>query len=315
MTAEQCPVDDDSTKRSWCRHPVIAITVGLAVTGAMANVLLGYGPGFGPLLVYAIFAVPVSLIAGFLVGLISGRDGAKWAGITSGLFVLVIAVYFSLRMPGLPLTLMISILLGVPPTIVAAVGGRLAGCVSGCPARTEGLLAIAIIMIIFALQGGFWFSQKMEVAQFRKNVLPVIQANLAREVMRLPPGTQWDIERRSNLADGRFFWLMGEGPRFNMNFAVLSRGTGIRHFHSEYTPTKKVALTSLPSARAYLKEVGFADKVITRMETDDGSFTSWFCSNALLPDPTLAPYDPRSGLCRDVSIMLAPDGSIIMYGR
>ena len=314
MTAEQCPVDD-TTKRSWCRHPVIAVLVGLAVTGAVANLLLGFGPGFGPLVAYLIFAIPVSLIAGFLVGLIAGRDGAKWAAVTSGLFVVFMAIYFSLRTPGLPLTLMISILLGIPPTIIAAVGGRLAGCVYGCPARAQGLLAIAIIVIIFALQGGFWFSRRVEVAQFRKNSLPVIEANLAREVMRLPSGTQWEIERRSGLGEGRFFWLMGEGPGLNMNFAVLSRGTGIRHFHSEYTPIKKVKLTNLPSAQAYLKEAGIADKVIGRLEAGDGSFASWFCSNALLPDPRLAPYDEKSELCRDVRIILAPDGSIIMHGR
>ena len=127
--------EENVLSRRWYRHPVIAVLAGLAAAGAMTNVLLGYGPGFGFVVTYAIFAAPVSFIGGLLVGMITGRNGAKWAAVESALLVVSVAFYFSFTPKGFDLLSFLRLIpLGVPPTMVASIGGKLGECACRCRA-------------------------------------------------------------------------------------------------------------------------------------------------------------------------------------
>lgn len=129
-----CPVSPGGPA-PWYRHPVIGVLVGLAVIAVMANVVFGFASGLGLLLTYAVFAVPVSLIAGFIVGAILGRNGMKWAAVASGLFTLVIAVYFSITPGGFDFVSLIRLIpLGILPTAIAMIGGKLGECSCRCRA-------------------------------------------------------------------------------------------------------------------------------------------------------------------------------------
>ena len=295
----------------WYRHPIAAIMLGLFIGSGSALCALRYAlPTVGLIAVPGLLVFPAPAVAGFAVGALSRRDGAKWAVTASIVFLLV--VVFAGVLCGNPADLGRVVALGALPAVSAGVFGYLGESVARAGRKALCISIVAWVIVLTAIVVPVWLrvnQVNQEVAEFRTHVLPGLQHTLDTKLIHLPKATQWAVRREAMLWKGMIVTTEGKGHSVYLN--VSPDGKMMWQLRYDYQPAKAVHLKDLKSAEHYLRSLGVADKLLSRLKRSENAYAladSWLKVTELVSMGKLAHH-----WTGNITLELSRDGSVRMW--
>ncbi len=307
--------EDVQVPARWYQHPATAILAGIALAAGTTFLLITYASqAYGQAGSFAMLAL-APIMPGFVVGLMAGREGDKWASISSGLFAVGMAAYITwLSTYGDHLTIfMMGIGLGVPAIALAALFGKLGEMASALAPRVRGAVAVLGILVLGGFPAGYWLDIQWELLHFKHFALPSIQSRFSQHVIKLPSDTKWTIEWTDFAIGKRHTIGVSTRIKGHKLTMVASLSGAVRRCRYSYEPPKPVKIAGQKTIRDYLRGFGASDEVIRHLRYYDGGGVparSWFCANALSPHPQAKPCTDKPTCGSDLSFALLRDGTI-----
>ena len=306
----------EQTKAPWYRHPLGAMAVGIVIAAGLALPTLRYGPDYlgGDAVLLAALIVPA--ISGFTIGLLCRSNGAVCAAVAGILFVSGLGLYlilYSLRHLGYELPSSQAALAAIP-ILLAAIFGSFGESAASSSPRSRALTTGFVIAAFPILAGVCWLKLNAEISGFRRDVLPVITRRFSSDVIKLPPGTEWTVERIGLPTEGtRRMYALTRIRGHRLSMRVSQAGDAMYTCRYSYEAPDRVALADEKSAKDYLRQLGVSDKIMRRLtirEQPRFMARSWFCPNALLPTPRLHPCTDSPSCGEDYVVMLFRNGTL-----
>jgi hypothetical protein len=293
-----------------------AVSAGIVLAAFTAFLALSYAlQSYGAVAVLAL-AILCPVLPGFVVGLLVGNDGDKWASISAGLFVFGMAIYsYMLRTDqDPPSAFLLTIGIGVAGIGLSAIMGKLGEMTAELPALPRRVIASLAVLLIVGIPVAYSMSIYLRVRHFHRDVLPAISQRFSDEVIRVPADAKWKIDRVS-FPVGRYHYISAttELRGHRLYVRVSPDGEAILLCHWSYEPPKPLHITDERTARNYLREFGASERVVSRLKVRQGPgpfARSWFCLNALVPHPLVRPCVQEPSCNADLPIVLLKDGSI-----
>ena len=306
----------EQTKTPWYRHPLGAMAVGIVVAAAVVLPTLRYGPEYlgGDAVLLAALIVPA--VCGFMVGLLARSNGAVCAAVAGILFVSGLGLYLMLYSDRhlayeLPSS---QAALAAIPIILAAIFGSFGESTAQSPPRSRALTTAFVIAAFPILAGVCWLKLNAETSGFRRDVLPVIERRFSSDVIKLPPGTEWTVERVGHPAEGsRRMSALTHIRGHRLSIRASQAGDAMYSCRFSYEAPDRVVLTDEKSARDYLRQLGVSDKITQRLTIGEGPRfigRSWFCPNDVLPRPRLRPCREKPWCGEDLAVTLFQNGTL-----
>jgi hypothetical protein len=306
----------EQTKTPWYRHPLGAMAVGIVMAAAVVLPTLRYGPDYLGEDAVLLAALIVPAVCGFMIGLLCRSNGAVCAAVAGILFVSGLGLYLMLYSDrhlayDLPSS---QAALAAIPIILAAIFGSFGESTAQSPPRSRALTTAFVIAAFPILAGVCWLKLNAEISGFRKDVLPVIERRFSSDVIKLPPGTVWTVERVGLPTEGtRRMSAMTHIRGHRLSIRASQAGDVTYSCRFSYEAPDRVVLTNEKSARNYLRRFGVSDKIMQRLTTgEEPRFIgrSWFCPNTLLPKPRLRPCTDSPSCGEDFAVTLSQDGTL-----
>lgn len=306
----------EQTKTPWYRHPLGAMVVGIVMAAAVVLPTLRYGPDYlgGDAVLLAALIVPA--VCGFMVGLLCRSNGAVCAAVAGILFVSGLGLYLMLysdRHLAYDLPSARTALAAIP-ILLAAIFGSFGESTAQSPPRSRALTTAFVIAAFPILAGVCWLKLNAEVSGFRRDVLPVIERRFSSDVIKLPPGTVWTVERVGLPAEGSR--RMSAATRIRghrLSIRASQTGDVMYSCRFSYEAPDRVALADEKSARDYLRRFGVSEQLIRRLKIEGAPRfigRSWFCPKDILPRPRLRPCREKPSCGADFAVTLFQDGTL-----
>ncbi|MCX6374838.1 MAG: hypothetical protein NTU88_02145 [Armatimonadetes bacterium] len=300
----------EQSKPPWYRHPLGAMAVGIVMAAAVVLPTLRYGPDYlgGDAVLLAALIVPA--VCGFMVGLLCRSNGAVCAAVAGILFVSGLGLYLMLysdRHLAYDLPSARAALAAIP-ILLAAIFGSFGENAAASSPRSRALTTAFVIAAFPILAGVCWLKLNAEISGFRRDVLPVIERRFSSDVIKLPPGTVWTVERVGLPTEGtRRMSALTRIRGHRLYIRVSQTGDAMYSCRFSYEAPDRVVLTDEKSARDYLRQLGVSDKIMQRLKNEEGPRfigRSWFCGNDILPRPRLRLCEERPSCGEDFAVTL-----------
>ena len=308
--------EDVQIATRWYQRPVAAVAAGIALAAGITFMVIAYVvQAYGEPGAFAMLVLSPAM-PGFVVGLIAGRAGDKWAAVSAGLFAVGMAAYITTtnRYEDDLTIFMMGVGLGVPAVALAAVFGKLGEMSAELAPKVRNAVALLVVLALVGLPAGYWLNVRWEMFQFRRSVLPSIQARFSEHVMTLPPDTKWTMDWTRFPIGGRH--IIGASTTVKghaLSVRASSSGDRVYRCRCAYEPPKPVRIAGQKAIRDYLKGFGTSDEIIARLRYyDEGGVLarSWFCPGVLVPHPSAKPCTLTPQCGSDQSFALLSDGAI-----
>lgn len=306
----------EKTKNPWYRHPLGAMAVGIVIAAGLALPTLRYGPDYLGADAVLLAALIVPAISGFMIGLLCRSNGAVCAAAAGILFISGLGLYLVLySMQHLAYELPSSqAALAAIPILLAAIFGSFGESAAASSPRSRALTTALVIAAFPILAGVCWLKLNAEISGFRSDVLPVIERRFSSDVIKIPPGTEWTVERIGLPSEvSRRMSAVTHIRGHRLSIKMSQDGGVIYSCRFSYEAPDQVSLTDEKSARDYLRQLGVSDKIMQRLtirEQPRFLARSWFCPNALLPKPRLHPCKDRPSCGEDYVVVLFRNGTL-----
>ena len=306
----------EQTKTPWYRHPLGAMVVGIVMAAAVVLPTLRYGPEYlgGDAVLLAALIVPA--VSGFMIGLLCRSNGAVCAAVAGILFVCGLGLYlilYSERHLAYDLPSARAALAAIP-ILLAAIFGSFGENAAASSPRSRALTTAFVIAAFPILAGVCWLKLNAEISGFRGNVLPVIERRFSSDVIKLPPGTEWTVERVGLPTEAsRRMSAVTRIRGHRLYVRVSQTGDAMYRCRYSYEAPDRVVVADEKSARDYLRRFGVSEQIIRRLKIEEGPRfigRSWFCPNDVLPRPRLRPCREKPSCGEDFAVTLFQDGTL-----
>jgi hypothetical protein len=267
--------------RSVPRNATAAIlTAAAAVAGTAAALRLEpfAGPG---LVAFVVFVFPVPVACGLAGGLVSPRRAILWAPVYAAIVaVIAILLLVASVQSAQALAMLTRLILGVVAIVISAVAAFIGERIAAHGWSGKAAVGLALGCGVLVLAGNMLTAHRARV--YEQTMVPQVLLEIDADYVALPRGATATCRR--DLAHGCYRIHGTVAGRSLIAYAAADAPSvlGIRY----RVGGRRVAVNRSASALAYLKALGFRDKLLGSLSQCKGSPGSW-CAGLELTRLTL----------------------------